>query len=131
MDGQFPNISTWKEKWAHHVSIGSKSQALSCPVDAKGRRVIHRIKQRVREGGGKDPLDQVVSRLAATSMAQCNLLVTQVELMAARLPCALYFLQDVVNTSRVVRCIHGYLRVTWHPPGVPLHVTVRHDRREM
>src|SRR6266566_3646768 len=131
MDGQFPNISTWKEKRAHHVSIGGKSQALSRPVETKGSRVIHSIKQRVREGGGKDPLNEIMSRLAATSMAQCNLLVAQVELMAARLPRALYFLQNVVNTSRIVRCIHGYLRVTWHPPGVPLHVTVRHDQREM
>src|SRR2546421_11894617 len=110
MDGQFPNVSTWKEKRAYHIAVGGKSQALSRPVETKGSRVIHSIKQRVREGGGKDPLNEVMSRLAATSMAQCNLLVAQVELMAARLPRALYFLQNVVNTSRVVRYIHGYLR---------------------
>src|SRR5207248_10937473 len=108
---------------AHHVGVGGKSQTLSRPVDAKGRCIIHRIKQRVREGGGKDPLDQVMSRLAATSMAQCNLLVAQVELMAARLPRALYFLQNVVNTSRIVRCIHGYLRYLASLVGARLHVT--------
>ncbi len=110
MDGQFPNVSTRKEKRAHHVGIGSKSHALSRPIDAKSRRIIHSIEQRVREGGGKDPLNQVVSSFAATAMAEGNLLVAQVELMAARLPRALDFLQNVVNTSRMVRCIHhGHL----------------------
>ena len=112
MDGQFPNVSTRKEKRAHHVGISCKSQALSRPIDAKGRRVIHSIEQRVREGRGKDPLDQVMSSLATAAMAECNLLVAQVELMAARLPRALDFLQNVVNTSRMVRCIHhGHLLI--------------------
>src|SRR2546426_10988527 len=101
MDCQFPNISTCEEKWAYDVGIRREGQAMVCPVDPKDRCIVHRIKQRVREGGCKDPLNQVVGSLATTPMTERDLLITQIEFMAARLPRALDLLQYVVDASFV------------------------------
>src|SRR5205085_12383136 len=60
MNCQFSDISTGEEKWAYNIGVGRKGQALACSVDPKGRCIIHSVEQRVREGGRKNTLNQIV-----------------------------------------------------------------------
>src|SRR5579863_2701022 len=97
MHGQLADIAAGEEKRADHVGIGGEGQALARSVNDKSGRVVHLVKQGIRESRGNNPLDQVVGGLAPTAMTEGDLLITQVEFMAASLLGALDLLQNVVN----------------------------------
>src|SRR6266487_793765 len=54
-----------------------------------------------------------MGRFAAAPMAKSDLLITQIELMAASLPCALDLLQDVIDAFSIAWC----RRIHKKPPG--------------
>src|SRR2546423_245107 len=104
VDCQFSNIPSREEEGAYYVGVGCESQALACPVYAKGCCVIHGIEQGVREGGCEDAFNEVVGGFAATAMAERDFLVAQIEFVTTCLPCALDLFEDVVDAC----IIHSY-----------------------
>src|SRR5579885_3420221 len=102
MNGQLADVTSRKEQRADHIGIGGESEALPGAVKTKDCCVIHCVEQRVGEGWSKDALDQVVRGFAATAVAEGDLLVAQIELVAASLAGALDFLQDIINTLSTV-----------------------------